>query len=108
MQTSSPGDQSEGRRGLPLARASGGRDRPPSPLRERRALGEIYRGRVESDGNGKIRLRAGALPEDVISALVNLGYHRPLAEKAVASAVKTLPDGGFERTLKQALRELSK
>jgi hypothetical protein len=31
--------------------------------------GEIYRGRVESDGNGKIRLRVGALPEDVIEAL---------------------------------------
>jgi Holliday junction DNA helicase RuvA len=46
--------------------------------------------------------------DDVLSALVNLGYHRPLAEKAVASAIKTLPDGGFERTLKQALRELSK
>jgi hypothetical protein len=31
--------------------------------------GEIKWGRVESDGNGKIRLRAGALPEDVIEAL---------------------------------------
>lgn len=46
--------------------------------------------------------------DDVLSALVNLGYHRPLAEKAVASAVKIVPDAGFERTLKQALRELSK
>jgi holliday junction DNA helicase RuvA len=48
------------------------------------------------------------LRDDLLSALVNLGYHRPLAEKAVASAVKTVPDGGFERTLKQALRELAK
>src|SRR6059036_1998010 len=48
------------------------------------------------------------LHDDVLSALVNLGYHRPLAEKAVATAVKTVPDGGFERTLKQALRELAK
>src|SRR5262249_52419133 len=46
--------------------------------------------------------------DDVLSALVNLGYHRPLAEKAVTSAMKTVPDGGFERTLKQALRELAK
>jgi Holliday junction DNA helicase RuvA len=46
--------------------------------------------------------------EDVLSALMNLGYHRPLAEKAVATAIKALPDGGFERTLKQALRELAK
>jgi Holliday junction DNA helicase RuvA len=46
--------------------------------------------------------------EDVLSALVNLGYHRPLAEKAVAAAIKVMPDSGFERTLKQALRELAK
>jgi len=46
--------------------------------------------------------------DDVLSALVNLGYHRPLAEKAVASAITSVPDGGFERTLKQALRELAK
>jgi Holliday junction DNA helicase RuvA len=51
---------------------------------------------------------APAIKDDVLSALVNLGYHRPLAEKAVASALKTVPDGGFERTLKQALRELAK
>ena len=54
---------------------------------------------------------AGAplMRDDVLSALVNLGYHRPLAEKAVDAAFKTLgADGGFERMLKQALRELSK
>jgi len=45
---------------------------------------------------------------DVISALINLGYHRPLAEKAVAAAITRTPDGDFERTLKQALRELAK
>jgi holliday junction DNA helicase RuvA len=52
-----------------------------------------------------------ALRDDVLSALVNLGYHRPLAEKAVEAAVKGLgpaADAGFERTLKQALRELAK
>ena len=48
------------------------------------------------------------LRDDVLSALVNLGYHRPLAEKAVAAAIAATPDGGFERTLKQALRELAK
>jgi Holliday junction DNA helicase RuvA len=49
--------------------------------------------------------------DDVLSALVNLGYHRPLAEKAVDAAITTLgssPDAGFERMLKQALRELAK
>jgi Holliday junction DNA helicase RuvA len=57
---------------------------------------------------------AAAVPvvrDDVLSALVNLGYHRPLAEKAVDAATKTLgssPDAGFERMLKTALRELAK
>jgi Holliday junction DNA helicase RuvA len=46
---------------------------------------------------------------DVLSALINLGYHRPLAEKAVDAALKaTGRDAGFERALKQALRELAK
>ena len=54
---------------------------------------------------------AAVVRDDVLSALVNLGYHRPLAEKAVEAAVNTLgpaSDAGFERTLKHALRELSK
>jgi Holliday junction DNA helicase RuvA len=46
--------------------------------------------------------------DDVLSALLNLGYHRPLAEKAVDAAVKATPDGDFERTLRRALRELSR
>jgi Holliday junction DNA helicase RuvA len=53
--------------------------------------------------------QAPALRDDLLSALTNLGYHRPLAEKAVESAVRAAgPDAGFERTLKQALRELAK
>ena len=51
---------------------------------------------------------ASAVRDDVLSALTNLGYHRPLAEKAVATALKAVPDGGFERTLKQALREIAR
>jgi Holliday junction DNA helicase RuvA len=49
-----------------------------------------------------------AVRDDVLSALLNLGYHRPLSEKAVDAAVKAMPDGGFERTLKHALRELAR
>ena len=52
-----------------------------------------------------------AVRDDVLSALLNLGYHRPLAEKAVDAAIKTLgssSDAGFERALRQALRELAK
>jgi len=52
---------------------------------------------------------APVLRDDLLSALVNLGYHRPLAEKAVDAALKAAGrDAGFERTLKQALRELAK
>jgi Holliday junction DNA helicase RuvA len=49
------------------------------------------------------------LRDDLISALMNLGYHRPLAEKAVDASIKAIGrDAGFERTLKQALREVAK
>lgn len=51
---------------------------------------------------------APALRDDVLSALINLGYHRPLAEKAAAAAMKSAEGGDFERTLKQALRELAR
>jgi Holliday junction resolvasome RuvABC DNA-binding subunit len=40
--------------------------------------------------------------------LINLGYHRPLVEKALDLVVKASPTGDFERTLKQALRELAR
>ena len=58
---------------------------------------------------------AGAPPEaaapdrlraDLLSALQNLGYHRPQAEKAIESAVKSMTDPTFEQALKSALREL--
>ena len=53
--------------------------------------------------------QAPALRDDLLSALMNLGYHRPLAEKAVDAVLRAGgSDVGFERTLKQALRELAK
>jgi Holliday junction DNA helicase RuvA len=48
-----------------------------------------------------------ALRDDVVSALTNLGYHRPLAEKAVDAALKGRTTD-FESTLRQALRELAR
>jgi holliday junction DNA helicase RuvA len=53
-------------------------------------------------------IEPSARRDDVLSALINLGYHRPLAERAVDTAIKATPDGDFERTLKQALRELAR
>ena len=48
------------------------------------------------------------LRDDVLSALMNLGYHRPLAERAVDSAIKKSSGSTFESTLKYALRELAR
>ena len=49
---------------------------------------------------------ADRLRSDLLSALQNLGYHRPLAEKAIAAALKGVGDGTFETALRGALREL--
>jgi holliday junction DNA helicase RuvA len=68
----------------------------------------LPRVQVAAVGAGPIGTEPAPLRDDLLSALVNLGYHRPLAEKAVAAALKTMPEGGFERTLKQALRELAR
>ena len=48
------------------------------------------------------------LRDDVLSALMNLGYHRPLAERAVDSAIKKSTGATFESILKYALRELAR
>jgi Holliday junction DNA helicase RuvA len=49
---------------------------------------------------------AGRVRDDVLSALQNLGYHRPLAEKAVDAALASARSLDFEHGLKAALREL--
>lgn len=46
--------------------------------------------------------------DDLLSALINLGYHRPLAEKAVDASLKGAPGGDFEQLLRQALREIAR
>ena len=51
--------------------------------------------------NGSESVRA-----DLLSALQNLGYHRPQADKAVESTLKSNPDATLEDALKFALREL--
>lgn len=43
---------------------------------------------------------------DLLSALQNLGYHRPLAEKAVDVTLSSASAQSFEQALKAALREL--
>ena len=46
------------------------------------------------------------LRTDLLSALQNLGYHRPLAEKAVDASLSLASAPTFEQALKAALREL--
>jgi Holliday junction DNA helicase RuvA len=46
--------------------------------------------------------------EDVLSALMNLGYQRPAAEKALASLGTSIQTGSFDSMFRQALARLSK
>lgn len=61
---------------------------------------------LTGDADAVEEVRDGDLQADVISALLNLGYHRPPAERAVSAALKH-GQGDFEATLRQALRELA-
>ena len=45
---------------------------------------------------------------DLLSALVNLGYQRPAAEKAIEKELKASPDARFEDALRAVLRSLMK
>ena len=55
---------------------------------------------------GDAAVAGGDLRDDVISALVNLGYQRASAEKAVDAELKKSPDAPFENLLRGALRGL--
>lgn len=57
---------------------------------------------------GAVAQSGDAMRDDVISALVNLGYQQSAAEKAVSAVLKETPDANFTATLKQALRRLAK
>jgi holliday junction DNA helicase RuvA len=49
-----------------------------------------------------------AMEDDVLSALVNLGYQRPAAERALASVAKNGKAGSFEVIFREALAALSR
>jgi Holliday junction DNA helicase RuvA len=54
-----------------------------------------------------VRPSADGIAEDVVSALVNLGYKRNQAEKAVESVFQQTPEITLEKALKESLRVLS-
>ena len=60
----------------------------------------------DDEADGMARAVDDGLRGDVISALLNLGYNRPPAERAVSAALERGP-GDFDATLRQALRELA-
>lgn len=49
-----------------------------------------------------------AVRADLLSALVNLGYQRPLVEKAVGDVLKAQPTATFDEALRQALGRLAR
>jgi holliday junction DNA helicase RuvA len=49
-----------------------------------------------------------AMRDDLISALINLGYQKAAADKAVSTTMNESPDANFEAALKHSLRKLAK
>jgi Holliday junction DNA helicase RuvA len=47
-----------------------------------------------------------ALRADLLSALMNLGYQRPVAEKAIDRELASSPDASFEQALRRVLKAL--
>ena len=71
-------------------------------LKDKLPSNVLPEGETKDFENGTEQVRS-----DVMSALLNLGYHRPLAERAVKD-VLTEEVHTFEETLRLALRELAK
>ncbi len=51
---------------------------------------------------------ANTIADDIISALVNLGFQRAAAEKAVNATMKENPDANFSQLTKLSMRKLSR
>ena len=61
---------------------------------------------TQSTGEASTVAPGERLRDDLLSALQNLGYHRPLAERAVDAMLSSTSEPSFEHGLKAALREL--
>jgi len=67
-------------------------------------LPKVFADELEPETGGS---QATDMRGDLLSALVNLGYHRNLAERAVDEAIATQP-GPFEQTLRLAFKVLAR
>lgn len=65
-------------------------------------------GDVDAAGAAAATARVSPEHEDVLSALLNLGYQRAQAEKAVGRAAEQQPNGSFDVLLKYSLQLLSR
>jgi Holliday junction DNA helicase RuvA len=61
----------------------------------------------EAGGEGAATAES-ALRDDLLSALVNLGYQRSHADRAVIQVLRGEPELAFELALKKTLRSLSR
>jgi len=66
------------------------------------------RDKLENFGTAPPVAAASPVEEDVISALVNLGYQRPASERALAAVTRNGKDGSFDVLFREALSALSK
>jgi Holliday junction DNA helicase RuvA len=70
-------------------------------LKDRLPAAVASSGQAQPDVAPEDHLRA-----DLVSALLNLGYHRAVAEKAVAGALEAAPGAPFEQVLRRALQSM--
>ena len=51
-------------------------------------------------------VEGGQMRDDLLSALINLGYQRAAAEKAIDAALRKTPDAAFEHLVRDILRAM--
>jgi Holliday junction DNA helicase RuvA len=71
-------------------------------------VGELSGGGTELDAASRTQLPADAVFEDALSALVNLGYQRAAAEKALQKAAQEGTEISVQKLLRRSLQVLAK
>ena len=68
------------------------------------------RDKLPKEAFGEVAVASAVSPEeeDVLSALVNLGYQRPAAERALAAVTKSGKPASFDLLFREVLAAMSK